>query len=373
MSTNVDASASPDDSRSKALSLSQVFLIVLTAYGIFIATLLLLGRNYRLLVEGFGDNGAYIRAATAIHHWQFSGIAVKQFWGLPYAVAGLSVATRLSEWNCLIIISIAASLLSVALCYWLWDGWIAIYFVLLSFEWFQRSLLGGAEPLCMAFLLGSFFALRRDRYVVAATLGSLATVVRPFGIFALIGLGIQLLGRRRFSHLAIATGTALIIGGLYAWPLLHYFGDPFANVSLYRHNDWQGGMPFSLPFLGIVQDTFPIHAPLTNLALTGFWIFFVFLSFAYAFGSGQFRLYARDYPGEAVFAFIYFLALYMYRAPGWSRSNFPRLALLLLPWVLVFVRKFLPSDQRLVWILTVVTPVLAAASAIGIRNVLVLS
>jgi hypothetical protein len=165
--------------------------IVLISYLVFLAVLSFIGGSYWSLVGGkFGDNPGYLAAASAIRHWTFSGVDVKQFWGVSYAVACVSLLTGASEGLALVVVCVGASLASVALCYWLWDGWIAVFFALLSLDWFQRSLLGGAEPLFMALLLGSFLALRRDRWVLAVVLGSLATVVRPFGVFALVGLGV---------------------------------------------------------------------------------------------------------------------------------------------------------------------------------------
>ena len=348
---------------------TQVLGMVLVSYVVFLVFLSCIGSSYWPMVEfKTGDNPAYLEVASAISHWQFSGLNVKQFWGLPYAVACVSVMSGASLPAALVAVCVGASLVSVALCYWLFDGWIAAFFALLSFEWLQRSLLGGAEPLFVALLLGSFLTLRRERWVYAAVLGSLATVVRPFGVFALVGLGVQLLYRKRFRDCAIATSIALVIGALYAWPLKHYLGNPLANVALYQKNDWHGGLPFNLPFVTIVHDTFPINAPLTNLALTLGWILFVLVGIAVAIRSGEFQHYAKNHTAEACFVLLYCLALYTYDAPGWSRSNFPRFAIPVLPWLLVFLKRYLPTNRKVLWALAVIAPCLAPASAVGIRQ-----
>ena len=59
----------------------------------FIAAL----RNYFNLVDNFGDGGAYMSLASATRHWDFRGIVIKQFWGLPYAMAALSRLTGASD------------------------------------------------------------------------------------------------------------------------------------------------------------------------------------------------------------------------------------------------------------------------------------
>ncbi len=350
-------------------SLPEVLGVVLVSYLVFLAFLFFIGGSYWSLVGGkFGDNPDYLQAASAIRHWQFSGVTVQQFWGVSYAVAAVSMVTRVSEPTALVIVCVSASLVGVAICYWIWDGWIAIFFALLNFDWFQRSLLGGAEPLFIALLLGSFFALRRERWQYAAVLGSLATVVRPFGVFALIGLGIHLLYRKRYRDLAIATAIGLAIGGLYVWPLQHYLGNPFANVTAYQKYDWHGGLPFNVPFLAIVRDTIPIRVPLTNLALTWGWILFLLLGIVVAVHSGEFQYYAKNHLAEACFVVLYCLALYSYDASSWSRSNFPRFAIPMLPWTLVFLRRYFPTNRKVMWCLALISPSLAAASAVGIRQ-----
>ncbi len=353
-----------------APSLKQVLGIVLVAYSVFFIVLRLAAGSLSLVGSTrFGDNPSYLEAAAAIRHWQFAGVLVKQFWGLPYAVAGLCAVTGISERAGMVVVCILSSLVSVALCYRLWGGWVAVFFALLSLDWFQRSLLGGAEPLFMLMIFASFLALRQAKWAWSAVFGGLATVVRPFGIFALAGLGVQLLWQKKFRQCAIAVAIALSIGCAYAWPLAHYLGGAFANVSMYQKSDWHGGLPFNWPFLAIIHDTIPINAPLTDLVLTLGWIAFVLLGLVVAVGTGDFITYAKKYPAEICFVSLYCLALYTYDAPGWSRSNFPRFALPMLPWTLVFLRRLLPAHRWVVGALAVISPALAAASAIGIRNV----
>ena len=69
-----------------------LFVVVLTHF-----------RSYVAQVDAFGDNDAYLQAANAIRHWNFHGVAVKQFWGFPYAIAGLSslgIPARVSGVSC---------------------------------------------------------------------------------------------------------------------------------------------------------------------------------------------------------------------------------------------------------------------------------
>src|SRR5271169_997010 len=199
-------------------SRAEIAVLVGFSFVIFVSVVAS-GRNYFAAVDDFGDSSAYMKLASAIRHWDFHGIIVKQFWGLPYAMAGFSALTRLSDRTALLALSLVPSLLAGLLARRLWDGWIAGYFAILNFDWIQRSCLGGSEPLFVCLLLGAFAAVRRERWLVASLLASLATVVRPLGFFALFGIGLWLLLKRDVRKVAAATSIGLLVGVLYALPM----------------------------------------------------------------------------------------------------------------------------------------------------------
>ena len=150
----------------------------------------------------------------------------------------------------MLFISILSSLVGTAIAYRLWSGWIAGFFAILSFDWLQRSYLGGSEPLFVALLFGAFWAVRP----AAALLASCATVVRPLGIFALIGIGLVLLWRHDYRRFAAATAIGITVGVLYMLPLARHFGDPLATVNSYHSAEWQGGWLFGFPFYAIIRE-----------------------------------------------------------------------------------------------------------------------
>ena len=325
---------------------------------------------YLALVDNFGDSAAYMSIASAIRRWDFHGLVIKHFWGLPYAMAALSRATGFSDRSALLVISLAASLAAVMLARRLWGGWIACAFTLISFDWYQRTGLGGSEPLFTALLFGSMLAVRRERWLTAAVLAALATVTRPLGVFLLLGIGIALLRGRQWKNLALATSAGLAIGFLYALPLAIYFRDPLATVHSYQSTQAAATVPlFGIPFYAIVRGTLLYPAPLTNLLLTFGWIAFVSAAIIAMLRTGSFRDYARQHLAEVVFAAPYLLSLYCYNYPMWARGNFPRFAIPVIPLVLLALDRWLPKDRRLLWLLAPVTAVLAASSAIGIHNV----
>src|SRR6266704_5788387 len=207
----------------------EVLMVVLASSIIFVIVVSSL-TSYFLLAQHSADNATYIATSSAIRHWNFSALAVRQFWGLPYVMSVVSLLTGVPASAALLIVSFSASLVSVALAHRLWGGWVAGFFAILNFDWIQRSFLGGAEPLFVAFLFGAFWAVRRGHWLLAAFLAALSTVVRPMGLFALAAVGLTLLWQRNFQKFLLTTLVGLIVGGLYVLPMAFYFGNPLANV-----------------------------------------------------------------------------------------------------------------------------------------------
>lgn len=361
-------------------------------------------RPYMSLAMDFGDTSAYSQIAHAIASWNFSGIQVKQFWGVSYAVAPLMKVMGTSGPMPILIVCFAASLLSLLLAHRLWGGWIALFALMLNFDWSQRSFLGGSEPLFVALLFASFLMIRKERWLWAALLASLATITRPLGIFLLVGIAMVLLARRQWRTLALATFIGLMIGALYMLPLKLYLHDPLATVHSYRAaNSGTDSALFGIPFYAIIAGTLRFPAPWTNLVLSFGWIALVLAGTVAMISTPEFRCYAREHPAEAIFAALYLLAIYSYNLPYWARGTFARFAIPILPFVFLalagWLRRWLPSslmtgspvtnspvtnstvtnptitsspikDRRVIWILAVASAALAACSALGIQNVL---
>jgi hypothetical protein len=334
--------------------------------GLIFVVIICVSQNYFAKVDNFGDSASYMEIASAIRHWDFRGLTVvEHFWGLPYFIAGLSMLTGLSYRASLLVISVAASFASLFLVRQLWGGWVAALFAVVSFDWLQRSYLGGSEPLFAALLFSSFLAMRRQRWVLAALLASLATVCRPLGLFALLGIGVTLLWKREFVKCAAATTTGAAIGTAYALPLWRYFGSPLANVHGYNPE----GKIFGFPFYAIIKGTILYSAPWTSLTLSFAWILVVSAAVIVA-TSKSYRAYVREFPVENIFAALYLLSVYCYNYPYWARGSFPRFVIPVIPFVLFAFLPRIPKDRRLLWALAIIMPALAAISAIGLRSVL---
>jgi len=328
--------------------------------------------SYPSLIDNFGDSSAYMSIASAIRRWNFQDVLVKQFWGLPYAMAATSWLTRVSDRTALLIVSFTSSIVTVIFAWRLWGGWVAGFFAIMNFDWMQRSALGGSEPLFMALLLGSFLAVRRERWLWASALAALATVVRPLGIFALVGIALALLLQGRYRTLITATLIGLVVGVLYAFPLLRLFGDPLATVHSYQGSGQSDPWLFGLPFYAIVKGTILYPAPFTNLILAFGWIGFVSAGVVVMAKSARFHAYAKTHVVEVAFAIPYLLLICSYNSPYWARGSFPRFAIPVIPFVLISLDRWLPKDRRLLWTAAIVSGGLGAVSALGVANIVAL-
>jgi len=351
-------------------ALREAILIWSFAALIFVITVLIL-RAYFQVVRDFGDSAAYIEISNAIRSWDFSGIHVKHFWGLPYVAGAMSRITGISGETSVILVSAISSLCALILSYRLWGGWVAVFNSVLSFDWLQRSFLGGSEPLFVALLFGSFLAIRKQRWYLASFLAALATTTRPLGIFLLVGIATTLLLRYQWRRLAGAIGIGLFVGFLYILPMHLYLRDSLATVHSYGVLQTTSSPPlFGVPFKAIIVGTVLYPAPVSNLLFTFGWIFLVVAGNIAMFATQSFRKYAAEHLPEAIFLALYLWSLYSYNAPALARGNFARFAIPIVPFVLIALLRWLPKDRRLLWCLGVVSPVLAACSAIGIRNVI---
>ncbi len=343
-------------------------LLALTLTGAVVFALVILRFcNYHAAVLQFGDSQSYVSVAHAIQHWDFAGLQVKQFWGYPYAMAALSSISHLPVDATLLVVSFCSCVLSIAFAYRLWGGWVAAFFCVLNFDWMQRSFLGGSEPLAVALIFGAFLAVRKDRFLLAAALASCSTIVRPLGVFSVLAILAVLLYRRDFKRTALATVIGAVIAVLYAVPLLKYFGDPLATVHSY------GGPQrflFGMPFRAILEGFFLNRLPLTNIALSVAWILLVTTGAVMMRRDEGFRAYASEHSVEVLFAVPFLALIYCYNYPAFASGSFARFQIPVLPFVYLALSRWMPRDRRIVWALGIISPAMAAASAIGIRNVI---
>ena len=353
------------------LQIEVVLLWLISA--VFFLTVVTHFQRYTTEVTAFGDNGAYISAAEAIEHWDLQSSHTKQGWGLSYAIALLSIL-HLSSTVGLLFISMASSLASVLLVRNLWGGWISAFFAILNFSWIQATFLGGSEPLFVLLLLLSFWFSRKkfsrkDRWVSASVMAALATLTRPVGIFALFALALTLLLRKDYRKLFLCTATASLIGFLYLVPFWIALHDPLYQFHRYQHEDWQSGSLVTWPLYIITVSYLYYRGPWTNVFLTGGWIGFSIIGLC-RMAAKLYRYRTVEHLNEQIFAVTYLLFLLSYNSLEWARWDFPRFVIPAIPMLLLSVYSWLPKSRYIVYPLCVVSSILAACSAIGIKNVI---
>jgi hypothetical protein len=207
-------------------------------------------------------------------------------------------------------------------------------------------------------------AARKERWLLASLLASLATIVRPMGIFALLGIGIALLVKRDFRRFIAAVLIGATIGLLYILPLLLYLGNPLANVKGYDQADWNGGMPLTIPLVAIVKDAMAGRATKLNLARTGLWIVVILVSAAVILGKKSLRECLRRFPVEGAFFAFYLFLLFTYNS-YWARAEFPRFAIPIVPFVILGLLQWIPKDRRLLWAFGLFSAALSAVETVG--------
>jgi hypothetical protein len=347
-------------------ALNEVILLSIVCYGIYLLALSFLG-SYWHIFRSFGDNQPYVLIAEGIRSWDFKSIKEWQFFGLPYLMVAFSFFTHTSYWTAILCICVLCAFVTTALSKTLWGGWVAGVFAVCSRDWMERALIGGAEPLFLALVFGSFLLARREKWLLAASLAALSTVVRPMGIFALIAVGVVLLIRKDYKKLASACLIGMVIGALYTLPLKLYMGNSLANVKAYGAADGSGGHPITLPFYALLQNKMPALSTGLNQARAGFWIFLALLALVAMFRNEQFREYARKHLVEVIFCGLYIALLFTYNSP-WARIAFPRYVIPVVPFLVLALLPWLPEDRRLLWAFGVLSAALSAAETYGLTS-----
>jgi hypothetical protein len=334
-----DQSSEPSVSYAVALLIG-ASLLAIAAAGV---------RAYLDRVQEFPDMASYAEAATAIRHWQLSGIPARQFWGYADAGALLSlVLPGVPMLVVLVIISTISGCVAVALAHRLWGGWIAVYLTAVGWQWVQREAFGGSEPLFMALIFAALLSARQDHTRRAALWAALATVVRPIGIFA---LGAVLI-RRKPTEVLLGLGIAAIVFGLYCVPLA-FTGDVLANIHWYAPQ-MTGGTVWGTLIAGEVS-------PVRDI-LVGGAIAVVLMA--------PFVVFAREQRGrwaENLFALgtSCFLITLNCQPCAWA---FPRFAIVSIPFALIVMRQWVPRDDRVVCVLSIVSALIAAAMQFNDRD-----
>jgi hypothetical protein len=316
------------------------------------------------------DGEEYLDIAAIIRQGSLSGHNMpQQFWGFPYAIAGISRLLAIPQPMALVLISILGSLAACILIHRLYGGWVAAVFIIIDYQWIVLSVEGGSEPLFLCLLYASFLAVRSGRWNTAALLASLSTTVRPVGVLALLCFAAVLAMRKSWRQLAVITLIGLAIGVLYVIPLGIILGNPFANFVAYRAHWGPQGWPLTYPFGAVVPSyLLAFHERRwTFFAFSAIWPMVALMGIV-AMSLPRNRQRLGQHQPEALFSWMYvlfvityndrdiFLAFDRYLAPG-------------LPLLLFAMRDWIPRDRRLLWGGALLAALLSAAEVVSFKNV----
>ncbi len=323
------------------------------------------------------DNPAYVRLAATIREWRPPGEDINRFFrGFPYAIAGASKLLAMQGLTALVLISVVSSLAVCILVYRLYGGWVAAaVFSFINYRWVVISVEGGSEPLFMCLLFASFLAARSERWKIAALLASLATTVRPVGLFALVAFAAVLAMRRNYRQLIVITLIGLGIGLLYVVPLWALLGTPFTNFISYRHDWGQQGWPITYPFGGIVRSFGAVyHSRWPNTVMSVGWIALAMVGAVVMWLPQNRQRFAGTGRAEALFTSLYVLFFLSYNYVSYEDVDgvaweFNRFLIPVFPLLLFSLRDRIPKDRRVLWGAAALSALLASAAMVGFKNV----
>ena len=322
-----------------------IYTLVLYAWFV---VLILAFDDYPNRMHHTGDNASYAGESAAIRGAPPPGMVAQHFLGFSMATAAVARLFRVSDWAGILIVSVLASLGAVALAGELWGGTIAAWFAVMNLDWVQRSLLGGAEPIFCLLIFGALAAVRRERWMAAALLGALATVVRPLGVFVLIAIGIELLRRRRVATATGAVAVSLAIAGAYLALVRALFGHAFANFEWY--SKWGLGRDRTfIPYVTLILSYRDRLLTKRNVAKTLAWTTLTLLGVAAAIRRDAVRQEMREHRAEWLFGAIYLASFFFFPA-WWIEGEYSRYLAPVIPMVLVAMRPWVPSNRVVLWI-----------------------
>jgi hypothetical protein len=332
-------------------------VLVLGCYALFVFCIFAFD-HYPSRIEHCGDNGDYSAETAAVRAGNDStSRGAAHFLGYSMINAPVAALLHMSNMNALAVTSTIGSLAAIALAAELWGVWVAGLFAVINLDWIQRSLLGGADPVFVAFLFATLLLARREKWVGAALMGACATVVRPLGIIALVALGVVLLWRRRYATLALAAAVSGALGGAYLLAVRHIFGNGLQSFAWYHSMGLTRDRHF-IPFVTIFLQS-PEH-PLTwkNIAKTLAWTTFTAAAMAATALRPEMRRTIRQAPVEWLFAALYSVSFLFFPA-WWIEGEYPRYYAPVIPFCIVALRPWLPERKWLVGVIGVASTLLA--------------
>ncbi|GBF41354.1 hypothetical protein LPTSP2_06260 [Leptospira ellinghausenii] len=326
-------------------------------------------------MDKIGDNGPFKTIVKCIDLKDCElAKDVYVFWGYPILSYLFGKVTFLSINYAMIGINIIAAIILFFVLSKLFNSFTAIVFNIYSYDWIQRVLSGGSEPLFMVFLFLAIYAYKKNKniFLVGLLIG-ISNTIRPLGVFLLGSIILDLILKKRFVEILKLVFTFLIIVIGYHLYLNYALGKGFANYTNYQ-SSWDSKSPISFPFVALLNGLYALDTGILNRIKL--WIYFlvslipIFVIFLRDKGLREFGFYRT----ELFFAAAYFLFIVSYNTTFWIAHIYPRIFLPIAPICiyLIFHKKvYIPFNQKVFILLAAFCmAVLSSISTIGIQNVI---
>jgi len=322
-----------------------------------------------------GDGESYQRYAQAICGDPFSltEYDTRVFPGYPALIALVHEVTRLPFSAAGLAVTVVSAALAASLSAALFAdvriGWAML--ALIPHWPVNSSLIMGEAPL-LALVAGGLLLGINGRTVAAGLLLGMAGLVRPVACFAVLGLMLAELKRRRFGRAASVGALAAAVVGIGLFLLHHAFGDALHGVRVYANSTHAyGGQIFRWPFESLV--TFPLRAHVSMGRVSYIYLHVVLTLLACALLLRRAWALRRALPGNEpaetveskaatrarsvdMAAAVWLIGNTLFilcigsGVAGWGFHHFPRFMLPALPAFFWAFRDWLPR-QPIVWIL----------------------
>jgi hypothetical protein len=359
-------------------SISETLLLSISIYVIFISFVSIFD-NYFAQIQVRGENPHFVMVAESLLKMDFESIQflyIKRiFLGFPLAILLVSILPFFDFISALIVLSISCSLITHYYCHRLWGGWVACAFVTLNLDWMQRSIIGGNEPLFMALLLGGFYAYRKNRCFLAILLVSLSTLVRPFGLLALMAFGMDLLLRKEYRSFFISFLIAATFGIFYVAILNLVWGSPLAHfgpVIDQGISKLQGNLEYTMftaPFVNLyisfIENYLLEMHIITHIKISA-WFILTIIGIIAMFKNKLFYNYIQQNPAEVFFCILYLLFIFTYNSARWWWYLYPRYIIPVLPFLYFALLPYVFKDRRFIWVIGTLFAALGGASSINV-------
>ena len=327
-------------------------------------------RNFWDMSRNWGDNPKYLIIAEGAAKGRFAGPEfepIRQYYrGTGYCVALVSKLTTLPAATCLPFMALAFGALAVYFCGRLWGWRVATLFAFINIALTQPDCLGGSEPFFIVFLFASLWLWRQKHTLSAVALATLATTVRPTGVFLLLALAGVLFWHRRWRDVLKSGLVVAMLGALYLAPFAFMANDLSAPATGYAEL-WYGPLPVSIPFYPIIRTALLPGTPW--IRHVKIWLFLGFTIFGLVTLWKRRRQAFADPAGQVEWTFFLLFAGFCVSYNSYfAYDDYPRYSAPVVPQSLVGFQSRLLTP----WVIlpmSVVAGLLSAASALNVRTV----